>query len=353
MRLVVLGTGPFAVPMFQSLLSSSHDIAALVTRPTPASRGREKVALNPMRDLAQSRGVAVHEPASVNAPEGIELLKRLQPELLVVCDYGQILSREALAIAPLGGINLHGSLLPKYRGAAPVHWAILNGDAETGVSVIHMTPRLDGGPILATRRTPIGPEETMPDLEARLADLGIEPVHEAIAMLEKWDRTSPLGMPQDPSQATQAPRLKKEDGAIDWTESAEQIRNHIRALKPWPGSYTFWQRSGQEALRLVVDRAEVERGRRTEDRGQETEVRGQGSESVPGTEYSVLSTKASTEPGRILVADGKRLHVATGNGVLSIVTLQPAGKRHMAVDEFLRGYPVRAGDRFGRAPTAT
>ena len=327
MRLVVLGTGPFAVPMFQSLLESSHDVAALVTRPTPVPRGKEKVALNPMRDLAQSREIAVHEPASINAPEGIELLKRLEPELLVVCDYGQILSREALAIAPLGGINLHGSLLPKYRGAAPVHWAILNGDSETGVSVIHMTPRLDGGPVLATRRTPIGSEETMPDLEARLADLGIEPVHEAIAKLQKWDRVRALGTPQDPSQASKAPRLKKEDGAIDWSKSAEQIRNHIRALKPWPGSYTFWQRSGLEPLRLVLDRAMVDRGQRTEDRGQ--------------------------EPGQVLVSVGNQLEVATGDGVLSILALQPAAKRHMAVDEFLRGYPVQVGDRFGPMPTAT
>ena len=325
MRLVVLGTGPFAVPMFQSLLESSHDVAALVTRPTPASRGKEKVAVNPMRDLAQSREIAVHEPVSINAPEGIELLKRLAPELLVVCDYGQILSREALAIAPLGGVNLHGSLLPKYRGAAPVHWAILNGDSETGVSVIHMTPRLDGGPILAMRHTPIGAEETMPDLEARLADLGIEPVHEAIAMLEKWDRASALGTPQDPSQATKAPRLKKEDGAIDWSKSAEQIRNQIRALKPWPGSYTFWHRDGHEPLRLVIDRA------------------------VASSQLPV----ASGQVGQVLVSDGKQLQVAAGDGVLSILALQPAGKRHMAVDEFLRGYPVQVGDRFGPMPRAT
>jgi methionyl-tRNA formyltransferase len=320
MKLVVLGTGPFAVPMFQSLLNSPHVVAALVTRPTPLQRGREKAPLNPMRDLAASRGLAIHSPESINSDEGRELLRTLLPELLVVCDYGQILSREVLALPPLGGINLHASLLPKYRGAAPIHWAILSGETETGVSVIHMTPRLDGGPILAVRKTEIGHDETQPDLEARLADLGIEAVHEAIGLLEKWDSSSPLGTPQDPALATKAPRLKKEQGAIDWSKPAEQIRNQIRALKPWPGSYTFWHRTGHEPLRLVVDRAAVAEG-----------DRGQGTGNRP-------------KPGQVAIADGKRLHVATGDGVLSILTLQPAGKRHMTAEEFLHGYPLKAGD---------
>src|SRR6187399_3108546 len=148
MKLVVLGTGPFAVPMFQSLLDSPHQVAALITRPTPPARGREKAPLNPMRDLATSRGLRIHAPESINSGEGAALLAGLKADLLVVCDYGQILSREVLALAPLGGINLHASLLPKYRGAAPIQWSLLNGDRETGVTVIHMTPRLDGGPIL-------------------------------------------------------------------------------------------------------------------------------------------------------------------------------------------------------------
>jgi methionyl-tRNA formyltransferase len=339
MRLAVLGTGPFAVPMFQSLLASPHEVAALITRPTAPGRGREKAPLNPMRDLAASRGLAIHAPESINSAEGAALLFGLKPDLLVVCDYGQILSHEVLALAPLGGINLHASLLPKYRGAAPIHWAILSGETETGVSVIHMTPRLDGGPILAVRKTGIGVDETQPDLEARLADLGIEAVHEAISLLEKWDRTSPIGKPQDPKLATKAPRLKKEQGAIDWSQSAEQIRNQIRALKPWPGSYTFWRRPGQEPLRLVVDRVSVEGAG---NRGQGTADRGQGS-----TEYSVLSTRYSTSaarPGQVLVSDAKKIIVATGTTPISILTLQPAGKRHMTAEEFLRGYPMREGD---------
>jgi methionyl-tRNA formyltransferase len=337
MKLVVLGTGPFAVPMFQSLLDSPHEVAALITRPTPTPRGRDKAPLNPMRDLAASHHLAIHAPESINSAEGAPLLASLKADLLVVCDYGQILSRDVLGLAPLGGINLHASLLPKYRGAAPIHWAILSGETETGVSVIHMTPRLDGGPILAVRKTDIGYDETQPDLEARLADLGIEAVHDAIGLLEKWDRASQIGTLQDPQLATKAPRLKKEQGAIDWSKSAEQIRNHVRALKPWPGSYTFWHRAGHEPLRLVVDRVAVEgAGFGVQGSGEAAGVMASGSREAPGS--------STTGPGHVVLSDGKRLHVTTGNGVLSILTLQPAGKRHMTAEEFLRGYPLRAGE---------
>jgi methionyl-tRNA formyltransferase len=322
MRIVVLGTGPFAVPMFQWLLNSSHEVPALITRPTPLAKGKEKPAPSPMRDAATASGLTVHTPASINIDEGKRLLAELAPELLVVCDYGQILAAEVLGIAPLGGINLHASLLPKYRGAAPIQWALLHGETETGVSVIHMSPRLDAGPILATRRTPIGHDETHPELEHRLAILGVAAVREAIDLLGKWDRVSPLGAQQDKTQATKAPRLKKEDGLVDWSRSAEQIRNHVRALKPWPGSFTFWQRHGQEPLRLVIDRVDVA-------------GEGQG------------------EAGTVLVSDGQRLIVAARDHAVSINSIQPAGKRVMSIADFLRGYPVRVGDRLGPGGVTT
>jgi methionyl-tRNA formyltransferase len=319
MRIVVLGTGPFAVPTFAALLDAGHDVPALVTRPTPPAKGREKGPLNPMRDLAEWRGIPVLAPESINTPDARQQLAELRPELLVVCDYGQILSSETLAIAPLGGVNLHGSLLPKYRGAAPVHWAILNGDAETGVTVIHMTPRLDGGPILAVRTTPIGECETMPELESRLSKLGVEAVLEAIAKLQAWDHSSPLGMPQDPKLATKAPRLTKQDGAIDWSRTAEQIRNQVRALMPWPGTYTNWHRTSGEPIRLILNQ-------------------------VRSVECGVRS-----EPGNVVIGDGQQLIVAAGNGALAIERLQPAGKRVMDASEFLRGYAVKVGDRLGPA----
>lgn len=319
MRILPLGTGPFAVPTFRWLLDSLHEVPALVTRPTHSSKGREKTPLNPMRDLAEQRKLEIYAPESINTDEARQKLASWQPDLLMVCDYGQILLRETLAAAPLGGINLHASLLPKYRGAAPIHWAIYNGDAETGVTVIHMTPRLDGGPCLAVRRTTIGTEETSPELEQRLSILGVEAVQEAIEELSRWDRVSPIGEIQDQSQATKAPRLKKTDGAVDWNRSAEQIRNQVRAFKPWPATYTNWHRAGAEPLRIVLDKVSV----------------------ASRTEH------CSVPPGQVVLSDGKQLIIATGKGGLSIHALQPAGKRVMDIAEFLRGYPVRVGDRFG------
>lgn len=318
MRILMLGTGPFAVPTFQWLLDSSHAVPALVTRPTPPAKGREKQSLNPMRDLAEARGLAVFAPESINTDEARATLAAWRPELLMVCDYGQILQPATLAVAPLGGINLHASILPKYRGAAPIHWALLSGDAETGVTVIHMTPKLDAGPCLVVRTTPIESAETMPALEQRLAHLGIEAVGKAISLLENWDRSSPLGTLQDRALATKAPRLKKADGAVDWSRSAQAIFNQVRALKPWPGTYTHWLRPQGEPLRLILDRVTP------------------ASDSTSGR-----------LPGEVIASDSQQLLVATGDGALALNAVQPSGKRVLEIAEFLRGYPVRPGDRFG------
>jgi methionyl-tRNA formyltransferase len=339
MRILVFGTGPFAVPAFQSLLQSRHEIAALITRPVKPSTGRAKEPANPMREVAERNGLPVHAPLTINSAEGCELIQRLQPELLVVCDYGQILSADLLALSPLGGINAHASLLPKYRGAAPIQWALFHGESETGVSVIHMTPRLDAGPVLALRCTRIGSEETHPELERRLAELAVEPVHEAIELLAKWDRKNPLGTPQDPSQATKAPRLTKEHGEVDWRRSAEHIRNQVRALKPWPGTYTFWQRPGREPLRIVIDNVSVL------GLGIRAAARVAHLESGPDASSC---RDAGFRPGQVVVSDGKQLIVATDEGGLGIAAIAPAGKRHMTVAEFLRGYRIREGDILGR-----
>lgn len=316
MRLLMMGTGPFAVPTFRALLDSPHEVLALVTRPTPPAKGREKASLNPMRDLAEERGLTVYSPESINTDEAEVKLREWNADLFVVCDYGQILSKPALSLAPLGGINLHASLLPKFRGAAPIHWAILNGEAETGVTVIHMTPRLDGGPCLAVRRTPIGYEETQSELEHRLSEIGVPAVLEAIEALSQWDRMSALGTMQPKDKITKAPRIAKTDGLIDWTKSAAFIQRQVRALKPWPTTYTHWQRPIGEPLRVIVDHV------------------------VPCNE------PVPVEPGTVVVSDGKQLVIATGEGSVSIDALQPAGKRVLQINEFLRGYPVKVGERF-------
>ena len=269
-----------------------------------------------MRDAAQQHGIDVFDPESINATDAKERLNGWHADLFVVCDYGQILSRETLALTHLGGINLHGSLLPKYRGAAPIQWAIYHGETETGVSVIHMTPRLDAGPVLVQKRLAIAPDETAGQLEPRLAALGPAAVLDAIELLAagKID-----GIPQDPAQATKAPRLKKTDGLIDWNRSANEIRNQVRAMDPWPKTYIYAPRDGAQPLRIILD------------------------------EVAVRMETASAEPGTVIAADAAagELVVACGCGVLAITRLQPEGKRSMSAGEFLRGYPLHAGNRLG------
>ncbi len=314
MRLIMFGTGPFAVPTFESLLDSEHDVVWLVTRPIADSGKRRKSAENPTRDVAQQRGVEILDPVNVNDPEFVARLIDCHADLLIVCDYGQILSRECLAASRLGGINLHGSLLPKYRGAAPINWAIYHGDAVTGVTTIHMTAKLDGGPCLIKSETEIRPTETAEEIEPRLALLGVEPVLKSIAMLESWDGETPIGEKQDRQRATKAPRLQKSDGRIDWTRSATQIVNQIRAFQPWPGSFTSWDSTKlKQPLRLIVHRATAQE----DDSNQ-------------------------WRPGQVAIADKHQLVIQAGEGRVSIEQIQPAGKRAMPIEDFLERAPASA-----------
>jgi methionyl-tRNA formyltransferase len=321
MKLLMMGTGPFAVPTFRWLLDSGHEVAALVTRPVPAPAGRRKGPANPMRDVADARGLTVFDPPDVNAAEVRQQLTQLGAELLVVCDYGQILSVDTIAVAAKGGINLHASLLPRYRGAAPINWAILDGQQETGVTVLHITPRLDSGPNLVQLQTPIGEQEDAVELERRLAVLGVDAVRQALPLLEDWDGQTPLGVPQDHSRATRAPRLKKHDGWVDWSRSARQIYNQVRALKPWPGTFTDWCTLYGPATRLILDWVRVV----------ETQV------------------PLGVPPGQIESVDKDHLRVATGDQLLAIERIQPAGKRPMSIDEFLRGHHMSPGQMLGTA----
>ncbi|MEX2114983.1 MAG: methionyl-tRNA formyltransferase [Pirellulales bacterium] len=320
MRLIMMGTGPFAVPTLERLYDSPHEVLALVTRPARPLHRKSQAEANPMRALALARGTRVHDPEDINATPARAVLASYRPDLFVVCDYGQILSPAVLELARLGGINLHASLLPKYRGAAPINWAIYHGETETGVTVIHMTAALDAGPAIVQLATPIGAEETAAQVEPRLAELGAPAVLQAIEALAAGTARP---IEQDPTLATRAPRLKKEDGAVDWQRSAAAIRNQVRALAPWPKTHTFWQRPGGEPLRLILEKVHVE--------------------PASGNRGDV----APIEPGAVLEAAGERLAIATGTGVLAIEALQPAGKRVLATGEFLRGYGVKPGDRFG------
>jgi methionyl-tRNA formyltransferase len=310
MRLVMLGTGPFAVPTLRLLAASLHDVVRVVTRPP---RGR-RAEPPPMQVAAEELDLPVWQPETVNADDGVAELSALHADLLVVCDYGEILKPPALAAARLGGINLHGSLLPKYRGAAPVQWAILNGDAETGNTVIQMTPGLDAGPCLGVERLAIEPDETAGELEARLSARG-----GALVLKVVNELAAGTARPQSQAkgQATKAPRLEKEHGLVDWSRPAVAIKNQVRALDPWPRAYTHWRRGAGEPLRIILHRVQA-----------------------------VDSPVGGATPGTVVEA-GPRLIVAAGEGAVEILDLQPSGKRVMGASEFLRGYPIPLGAVLG------
>ena len=320
-----MGTGPFAVPMFRGLLQSPHEIVAVVTRPDHAPPGRRPPP-NPMREAATAAGLGMLAPERANDPTVIASLAALRPDLFVVCDYGQILSRDLLGVPPLGGINLHGSLLPRHRGAAPVQWAIREGDAMSGVSVIHMTPALDAGNVIVAKETPIGAAETAPVLEQRLAGMGVAAVLEAIELLVAAGPGSTPGVPQDATRVTRAPRLAKADGMVTWSLPATRIERMRRALEPWPRTATFLHAGAERPpLRVVL-------------------------EDVAVADASVIghAPDATMPPGTILAADETGLVVACGEGTRLVVRrLVPEGKRSMSAAEFLRGHPLFANARFG------
>ena len=285
MRLAMFGTGPFAAPTFRALFEMSHTVVGLVTQPARVVRGKVVAATSPLRDEAARHGTPIFDPEDVNTPESRAVLAAWNADLFVVADYGQILSAETLSLAPRGAINLHGSLLPKYRGAAPINWAIYRGETESGVSTIHMTPKVDAGPVLAQARTRIDPEENAVALETRLAALGAPLVLETIAAL---DAGTAAAIPQDLAQATKARRLRKTDGAIDWSCTAADIKNQVRALQPWPRASTDWLRAGALAMRLIVGRVDVREG------------------------------SPSVAPGTVVVADKQELVIAAGQGAVAL-----------------------------------
>lgn len=303
----MLGTGPFAVPTLRTLAASRHEVLLAVSRPP---KGRKPLPA-PVQIAAEELGIPRWLPETVNSAEAREKLRELAADLLVVCDYGEILKSETLSITRLGGINLHGSLLPKYRGAAPVQWAVLNGDAESGSTVIQMTPGLDAGPAIGVDRVEIDPDETAGEVEARFSERGAQLVLDVVDKLEAGT-AGPIE--QDKSLATKAPRLTKEQGEVDWSRTAQEIKNQVRALHPWPRAYTNWQRLDGESLRLILDRVQL-------------------ADADVGT----------AAPGTVVATD-QRLVVATGSGCLSLEQIQPAGKRVMSAADFLRGYPVKGGD---------
>ncbi len=303
-RIVLLGTKDFALPTFEHLCETGHGVVALITQPDRPQGRQHLLVPSRIKQAAIARGVRVEQPEDINAPEALALLRSLDPDLIVTAAYGQILSGELLTIPPMGGINLHGSILPAYRGAAPVARAIQRGEVETGVTVIRMTPKIDAGGMVAFARTPIGPDETAIEVEDRLATIGAPLVARSIAELVAG--TVKI-LPQDRSRVTKAPKLSKADGRIDWSQPASAIHNLIRAMQPWPIASTTWLRP-DGPIRLIVH--------------QSRPVEGQG------------------EPGRVIEASGGRLVVAAGSGAVQLLRVQLEGKKALAAGEFLKGYQL-------------
>ncbi len=315
LRILFVGTGTFAQPALETLLASSHRVVGLVTQPDRGGAGKHQHA-HPLKELALARGLEVFQPVNVNSDDSLAKLQQFGADLFVVAAYGQILKAPFLAIPRLGAINIHASLLPRHRGAAPINYAILAGDAETGVSIFQIEPKLDAGPVWGMASTPIGPRETAGELEDRLSVLGAELVLRVVDEIEQGT-AAPLA--QDSSLVTRAPKMPKAFGLVDWSRDAPFIERQVRALQPWPTAYSFLHLAGQPPLRVVLSAVDA-----------------------------VGSDAASAQPpGTVIEHSAGPLVVQAGAGAIAIRRLQPAGKRVMAVDEFLRGRTVPAGSRFG------
>jgi methionyl-tRNA formyltransferase len=308
-RTVFFGSGSFAIPSFEALLDAGHQIAALVTQPDRSKGRGQAPAPPPLKPVAQARGIAALQPLRVRDETAVRELRALGAELHVVVAYGQILPRAVLDIPPRGTLNLHGSLLPAYRGAAPVQWAIVNGESHTGVTTMLLDEGLDTGPVLLARSTPIGPAETAAELGPRLARLGAPLLVETMRELE---RGTLKATPQDPSRATLAPLIRKRDGRIDWSLPAEAVARRVRGFHPWPGAWTTL-----DGRMLKVLRARV---------------------SAPG---------ARDQPGAVTAMGGEGIEVACGTGTsLTLIEVQPESRRPMTAAAFAAGRRLLPGARF-------
>jgi methionyl-tRNA formyltransferase len=320
MRIVFCGTPAFAVPSFQHLLAQSDfEIVAVLTQPDrPRGRGQE-VSHSPVKQAALGAGIPVHQPEKVRAPEVQQQLEALKPDAMVIIAYGQIIPARLLPIPKHGWINLHASLLPKYRGAAPINWAIANGETKTGVTTMRIDAGMDTGQMLLKREIEIAPVETAPELTARMAELGAPPLAETLRGVASG---SIQPQPQDHDAATYAPMLKKEDGRIDWNRPAREIYNRIRGFTPWPGAYTTF-------------------------RGQLCHIWGHlWSEPVSNSSVERI---AGGPPGTIAHADAEILVACGDTTALRLTSVKLEGRKQISASEFARGARLTSGERFGQS----
>ncbi len=310
MKAVFMGTPDIAAEVLKSLLNSKHEIIAVVTQPDrPKGRGKE-LAKSPVKLIAEERGIPVLQPERVKAPEVVEQLRALQPDIILVAAFGQIISKDILDIPPYGCINVHASLLPEYRGAAPIQWAILDGKATTGITIMRMDEGIDTGDMICSVEIPITKEETGGSLHDKLAAAGGPLLLSAMEQIAEGTATYTK---QNHEAHTYAKMLRKDLGKLDFTRPAEELERYIRGLNPWPSAYTY--KDGK------------------------TVKFWNGSVSYETFETCPCGTLVSVKDGM--------LWIMTGNGILQIKELQPEGKRRMTTEEFLRGYPLTPGIVFG------
>lgn len=313
-NVVFMGTPDFAVGTLKALLDSEYKVQAVFTQPDkPKGRGKS-MQMTPVKEVAMEAGIPVHQPRRIREPENLEILKQYNPDVIVVVAFGQIIPEEILNLAPYGCINVHGSLLPKYRGAAPIQWAVIDGEKESGVTTMRMDAGLDTGGMILKERIPLEEKETGGSLFDKLSEAGAQLLLKTLRALE--DGTATYEKQPEESPTAYAGMLTKQMGLIDWTKPAKEIECLIRGLNPWPSAYTTYH-----GKTLKIWAADV------------------GTDAVSGE---------TIIPGTILEVTKKTLKIQTGEGVLSIKELQLEGKKRMEVDAFLRGFAVNTGEVLGR-----
>jgi methionyl-tRNA formyltransferase len=327
LRVVYMGTPDFAVPALEALIDSHHEVVGVFTQPDRKSGRGKKVRRPPVKVVAEEAGVPVCQPHKINKrvkenDDAYETLEDWAPDVVVVAAYGQILPEHILDVPKLGCVNIHASLLPKYRGAAPINWAIVHGEESTGVTLMQMDVGLDTGPMLEIFEVPIPADMTAQELHDRLAELGREVIVEALDKLAAGELDP---TPQDDEQSSYASMLSKEDGHVDWGKSGHEVANHIRGFNPWPGAFAFHEHDG-EKTRIKFHRA------------------------LPLTDMPLtdMPVEGHGEPGEVLEADASegRLVIACGEGAIECVEVQAPGRKAMNARDFMNGYEIKAGDRF-------
>lgn len=322
MNVVFMGTPDFAVSALKAIIEAGHHVAAVVTQPDkPKGRGKE-IQMTPVKECAVAHGIPVFQPVRVKDAEAVETLRGYEADVFVVAAFGQILSEEILNMPKYGCVNIHASLLPKYRGSAPIQWVIINGERTSGVTIMQMDKGIDTGDMLMKAEVEITPKETGDSLHDKLAQAGARLIVEALPRIEKGDITP---VKQNDEESCYAKMLQKSLGRIDWRQSAEKLDCLIRGLISWPGAFTVYR-----GRTLKIWEEEVA-----------------SLDELKSKEEAVYTGIEDTEPGTVVLVEKDAFYVQTGGGILKILAVQPEGKRRMAVKDFLLGYQIKAGDKLG------